>query len=857
MNPLNQLNQLIGNPKKAIQGKLRDTEKIVHFEQVSAWIEGKVKNAFLVIVSNSDSPNELALFLYKPSRLLKINTKVSLLVVFPLTKELRIIPREKGYSVRWLDHVETSWEIKTNAHETFNFIAKHIEDVGRYQRAPFSSDANTHRWIWYYESVIPAQVRTLDENNERDFKHRTTVALLPEHFGSEIMNTYIKEQLQKRENEFTEIKDLKIMVGTWNAAGTAPAEPLISWLKCQNLNEDSPAEAPDLFLISLQEMCELKAQNILGSEGRKREWTENIKEQVNSAYPGFEYVLVADADLVGLLTLIFAKIELQQSIKNMCAASVKLGFKGYTGNKGAVSFRFEIFDTSICLINCHLAPHKNQTILRNKHIKIISKETKFNLEDGRIKNLFEHDFIFFNGDMNYRLNTLTSEEILRRIQAHDYRSLLDYDQLLNERRKQQMLADFTEGTINFRPTYKLTQDSIELVYNPKRDPAWCDRILYKGNSTLQRYGSCPYISQSDHVPVFGYFIVPVKISNQEAMNKLKDEVFKSVDEALHSPLPKLQISETLIQFTGMRYKVSQTKLLTVENKGYSIIPLEIRPNQQINTLKSWVSISPTFASVAPGQQFSFEITACFNEKQARKANAKQDYRSVMMILGIVGSSDYFIEVTCDFVGSCFGASCQDLIKIVGPIMGLKSCIKNAATSSSMSIELPKELYRIIEFIKDKGLRVKGLFEDTGNLEVLAHIRDVLDTGKQFNKQTDVHSMCSILIEFLESLSEPILPTAILDSACQMSESSQFALVKNHLFRSVDPISARVLEYIASFLKNLLGHRSFNGLSEESLAEYFLEPLTHAEELQGKKNASIDTSADPEKRLTLLALLISS
>jgi len=37
------------------------------------------------------------------------------------------------------------------------------------------------------------------------------------------------------------------------------------------LNDDSPAEAPDLFLISLQEMCALKAQNILGSEGRKRE----------------------------------------------------------------------------------------------------------------------------------------------------------------------------------------------------------------------------------------------------------------------------------------------------------------------------------------------------------------------------------------------------------------------------------------------------------------------------------------------------------------------------------------------------------------------------------------------------------
>lgn len=58
------------------------------------------------------------------------------------------------------------------------------------------------------------QVRTVDLKNERNFRHRMTVQLLPEHYGREIMDTYIKEQLMKRENEFTEIKDLKVMVGT-------------------------------------------------------------------------------------------------------------------------------------------------------------------------------------------------------------------------------------------------------------------------------------------------------------------------------------------------------------------------------------------------------------------------------------------------------------------------------------------------------------------------------------------------------------------------------------------------------------------------------------------------------------------
>jgi len=33
---------------------------------------------------------------------------------------------------------------------------------------------------------------------------------------------------------------------------------------------------------------------------------------------------------------------------------VKVGFGGAAGNKGAVVVRFNVFDSSICLMNCHL-----------------------------------------------------------------------------------------------------------------------------------------------------------------------------------------------------------------------------------------------------------------------------------------------------------------------------------------------------------------------------------------------------------------------------------------------------------------------------------------------------------------------
>lgn len=187
-------------------------------------------------------------------------------------------------------------------------------------------------------------------------------------------------------------------------------------------------------------------------------------EQANIAFPGNEYILVAEQDLVGLLTLIMVKKSLFKFVKNVVCSVVKLGFKGYLGNKGGVSFRFDIFDSSVCYINCHLAPHKGETRLRNQHVKTLIKQTKFMIAPGKIKNMYEHDFIIWSGDLNYRFNRLNFGEIVDRIKDQDFKYLLRYDQLKVESKKNQILSDFLEGDINFPPTYKYEKNSIELLY---------------------------------------------------------------------------------------------------------------------------------------------------------------------------------------------------------------------------------------------------------------------------------------------------------------------------------------------------------------------------------------------------------
>ena len=44
-----------------------------------------------------------------------------------------------------------------------------------------------------------------------------------------------------------------------------------------------------------------------------------------------------------------------------------------------------------------------------------------------------------------------------------------------------------------------------------------------------------------------------------------------------------------------------------------------------------------------------------------------------------------------------------------------------------------------------------LFYETGEDERINQIRKCLDNGEEFPPNTDPHSMCSVLLEFLESL----------------------------------------------------------------------------------------------------------
>ena len=167
-----------------------------------------------------------------------------------------------------------------------------------------------------------------------------------------------------------------------------------------------------------------------------------------------KYVRLAADQLVGILCVLYVKEEIRTRVTAPEIVQARTGLKGIAGNKGGVSIRVCIDDTSVTFVGVHMAAGQKDVAARNQDYKTIVKYTHFAAEPTGILN---SDVVFWFGDMNYRIGqktTISSEEIKAKVEAADYRSLHVHDQLLQEKAALRAFQGFKEGTLNFAPSYK-------------------------------------------------------------------------------------------------------------------------------------------------------------------------------------------------------------------------------------------------------------------------------------------------------------------------------------------------------------------------------------------------------------------
>ena len=128
--------------------------------------------------------------------------------------------------------------------------------------------------------------------------------------------------------------------------------------------------------------------------------------------------------------------------------------------------------------------------------------------------IVDHEVCILNGDLNYRIDSIPRNVIVEDIRNENLTKLLERDQLLASRRKNPTfrLRAFNEGPISFAPTYKYDVGSdLYDSSEKKRAPAWCDRVLYRGQGRIKEVEYRRHeVRASDHRPVSAAFKIRVK-----------------------------------------------------------------------------------------------------------------------------------------------------------------------------------------------------------------------------------------------------------------------------------------------------------------------------------------------------------
>ncbi|XP_061957325.1 type IV inositol polyphosphate 5-phosphatase 9-like [Populus nigra] len=346
----------------------------------------------------------------------------------------------------------------------------------------------------------------------------------------------------------------KIFVGTWNVGGIAPPDDLNmeDWLCTRT-------EPADIYVLGFQEVVPLSAGNVVpGFENSKicTKWNSLIREALNNSTskPVHEdkvgdnslgkssnifphcFDCIISKQMVGIFITIWVRGDLLPYIQHPSVSCVGCGIMGCLGNKGSVSVRFCLHETSLCFVCSHLASGGKEGDEKNRNADATEILSRTRFSRGPLRNLprkiLDHDQVIWLGDLNYRIY-LPDTKTRYLVQKKEWNILLKKDQLKAELMEGHVFQGWNEGKIEFAPTYKYYQNS-QVYYGcdqkrkgeKKRAPAWCDRIIWFGKGLEQEQYSRGESRLSDHRPVRAIFTAEIEVLKQASIYENNSSNYK-------------------------------------------------------------------------------------------------------------------------------------------------------------------------------------------------------------------------------------------------------------------------------------------------------------------------------------------
>lgn len=298
-------------------------------------------------------------------------------------------------------------------------------------------------------------------------------------------------------------EEVKVWTGSWNM-GDAPPDfsndmAMENWM---------PRNKFDLYVVSLQESEYTPRSGYLTAEDDCFSFIR--------LHLGDNYLKLAGASLQHIRLVCFVSRDHYHKISGVKTATVATGLAGVIGNKGCSAISFSFYDSRFCFVGSHLAARIDRKRLeaRNQNYRDILKGLASGFSANGLSDVHhEFDYLFWLGDLNYRIDGLSRDEIIMRADTGDIKTLLKHDQLNNERALENCFLEFSEPDITFGPTYRFNRGDRTWSEEKMREPAYCDRVLYKTlPAAVVRplsYQACHDLMTSDHSPISSTFAVAV------------------------------------------------------------------------------------------------------------------------------------------------------------------------------------------------------------------------------------------------------------------------------------------------------------------------------------------------------------
>ncbi|XP_058051479.1 type II inositol 1,4,5-trisphosphate 5-phosphatase isoform X3 [Ahaetulla prasina] len=584
----------------------------------------------------------------------------------------------------------------------------------------------------------------------------------------------LKSQLLQKEDLYTSLCHFKFFVGSYNVNGRAPQESLLPWLS-------HDVDPPDVYCVGFQALDLSKEAAMFNDTSREEEWFEAVTK---SLHPGAKYAKIKVVWHVGILLLLCMRRELAANVSDVCGVTV--GRLGAVNIKGAVAIRFRFHSTTICVVNAHLTAHPPESEQYSQDIHDICAHLQFFQQDPSLPTipLSQHDIILWLGDLNSQLEQQNMDQVKKLVEAQEFRALYQHDQLKSQMEAKRVFEDFTEGDVIFQPTYKYKISSDEWDTSEQyRAFAWCDRILFKGETISQLdYRNHLTLRNSDHKPISALFDIVVKVVDEQLYRKVFEETVSSMDKKENASIPSATLSKREFFFRDVKFMQLQVDFFIIRN-GPTPCQFEFicKPHES-SYCKPWLTAKPSKGFLLSG----------------------------------------------NYCPSCFGTPIHALVHMRQPIQDiLPETIRKLTLMPLQSgedffwdekpLDLPKELWMMVDHLYHNACQKKDLFQQPGPQTEFPEIRDCLDRGTLDTFVGSSGSVAEVLLLFLESLPEPVICFQLYDRSVESAGSYSLS---SQVVSMLPECHKNVFNYLMAFLRELLQHSEKNHLDGHVLASVF-------------------------------------